>query len=192
MTQKLINTMTRLIIYSGSFISIFMIIHVHPFLPLPVSIHPSILSSHPHHADLSHLSLQLGSRHVLKVVVIAALSAPGVRLHDEVLHVQRSTRDSRRVRCLAYGRAELGRSVVSPGLLVQNECGQIEGVEGRESRFIHHFITRYVTAASRGSRACTVQPHALFFCASVSNCFAESSTEGGVLLPEGFSRSTSV
>lgn len=78
------------------------------------------MSSLPHHADLGHLSLQLGSRHVLEVVVIAALPAPGVCLHDEVLHVQRSTRDPRRVRCLAHRRAELGRSVVPTGLLGQN------------------------------------------------------------------------
>lgn len=97
-----------------------------PLLPVPIFIHPSILSSLPHHADLSHLSLQLGSRHVLKVVVIAALPAPGVRLHHEVLHVQRSTWDPCCVRCLAYRRAELGRSVISSGLLVQNRCGQIE------------------------------------------------------------------
>ena len=77
----------------------------------------------PHHADLGHLSLQLGSRHVLEVVVIAALPAPGVRLHDEVLHVQRSTRDPRRVRCLSDRRAELGRSVVPAGLLGQTGGG---------------------------------------------------------------------
>lgn len=91
----------------------------------PTSIHtsirstPALPSSLPHHADLGHLSLQLGSRHVLKVVVIAALSAPRVRLHDEVLHVQRSSRDPRRVRCLAHRRAELGGCVVSAGLLGQ-------------------------------------------------------------------------
>lgn len=88
--------------------------------PLSVSIHPLNLSSLPHHADLGHLSLQLGSRHVLKVVVVAALPAPRVRLHDEVLHVQRSARDPCRVCCLAHWRAELGRSLV-PGLLGQNE-----------------------------------------------------------------------
>lgn len=86
---------------------------------LPVSIHPSDLSSPPHHADLGHLSLQLGSRHVLEVVVIAALPAPCVRLHDEVLHVQRSAWDPCCVRCLAHRRAELGRSLV-PGLLGHN------------------------------------------------------------------------
>ncbi|KAF3859248.1 hypothetical protein F7725_021648, partial [Dissostichus mawsoni] len=79
----------------------------------------------------------LGSRHILKVVVVAALPAPGVRLHDEVLHFQRPPRDPRRVRCLAHSRAELGRSVVPTGLL---------GEEG-ERGFIHHFIMWCVTAA---------------------------------------------
>lgn len=88
--------------------------------PLPPFI-PSVL---PHHADLGHLSLQLGARHVLEVVVVAALPAPGVRLHDEVLHVQRSARDPCCVGCLAHRRAELGRSVVPAGLLGQRERGR--------------------------------------------------------------------
>lgn len=94
-----------------------------PSIPVTPSLPPFIpsnLSSLPHHADLGHLPLQLGSRHVLEVVVIAALPAPGVCLHDEMLHVQRSAWDPRRVRCLANRRAELGRSVVSNRLLGQN------------------------------------------------------------------------
>lgn len=81
---------------------------------------PSTCLPLPHHADLGHLSFQLGSRHVLEVVVIAALPAPRVRLHDEVLHVQRSAWDPCRVRCLAHRRAELGGSLV-PGLLGPNQ-----------------------------------------------------------------------
>lgn len=100
------------------------------------SIHPSILSSHPHHADLGHLSLQLGSRHVLEVVVIAALPAPGICLHDEMLHVQRPARDARRVHRLADRRAELGGSVVPAGLLRQKDGGR--GKMGKE--FIHLFV----------------------------------------------------
>ena len=41
-----------------------------------------------HHADLGHLPLEFGARHILEVVVVA--SAPCVRLHDEVLDVQRA------------------------------------------------------------------------------------------------------
>lgn len=90
-------------------------------LPSTSTLFPFIpWSSPPHHADLGHLSLQLGSRHVLEVVVIAALPAPRVRLHDEVLHVQRSARDPGRVRCLAHRRTELGRGLI-PGLLGQNK-----------------------------------------------------------------------
>lgn len=126
---------------------------VHPCHTFPASIHYSLQPSPsqssppqflPHHADLGHLSLQLGSRHVLEVVVIAALSAPRVRLHDEVLHVQRSARDPRRVRCLAHRRAELGRSVVSAGLLwerMEASWGIVGAVRVSKRRFIQTFRT---------------------------------------------------
>lgn len=129
-----------------------MTIHNSLSLAPPACLHSSL---HPHHADLSHLSLQLGSRHVLKVVVIAALPAPGIRLHDEVLHVQRSARDPCCVRCLAHRRAELGRSVVPSGLLGQSGWvdGEIEAMEGSKKALIHHFIMCYFTTTNSLSRA---------------------------------------
>lgn len=107
------------------------------------SLHSSIL---PHHADLSHLSLQLGSRHVVKVVLGAALPAPRVRLHNEVLHVQRSTGDPRRIRCLAYRGAELGRSVVSSRLLDKTQQNPTQ--EASVSGDLHHLITWFPIASA--------------------------------------------
>lgn len=58
------------------------------FWDINLTLHWCINPSSTHHTDLCHLPLQFGAWNILKVVVVA--SAPGVCLHDEVLHVQRA------------------------------------------------------------------------------------------------------
>ena len=86
-----------------------------------------------HHADLGHLSLQLGARDVLKVVLAAALPASRVCLHDEVLHVQGAPRDPHCIGHRPHRWAQLGGRVVATGLLGDGGGEEREGGwEGKE------------------------------------------------------------